>query len=127
MAYDRAFGDWVREHFAALGPLEIKPMFGAASVYANGLIWALLDDGVVWLKADDGNAPALIAAGARQFAYSAKDGRSMEMAYWSLPDSAADDADEAVRWARGAMQAAVRKAARKTTPRKPKARTDGTG
>ena len=44
MAYDRAFGDWVREHFAALGPLEIKPMFGAASVYANGLIWALLDE-----------------------------------------------------------------------------------
>lgn len=113
MAYDRAFGDWVREHFAALGPLEIKPMFGAASVYANGLIWALLDDGVVWLKADAENEPALRAAGARQFTYSARDGQSMAMAYWSLPDSAADDAGEAVRWARGAIAAADRKAAKK--------------
>lgn len=113
MAYDRAFGDWVREHFAALGPLEIKPMFGAASVYAKGLIWALLDDGVVWLKADDGNEPALRAAGARQFTYSAKDGRVMAMAYWSLPEPAVDDADEAVTWARGAIEAAVRKTAKK--------------
>ncbi|WP_339928732.1 TfoX/Sxy family protein [uncultured Brevundimonas sp.] len=120
MAYDPAFGDWVREHFSALGPLEIKPMFGAGSVYANGLIWALLDDGVVWLKADDDNEPALRAAGARQFTYSAKDGRSMAMGYWSLPDSAADDTDEAVRWARAAMAAAVRKAANKK-PRKLKA------
>ena len=86
MAYDRAFGEWVREHLAMLGPLEIKPMFGAASVYANGLIFALLDDGVIWLKADEGNEPALIAAGARQFTYPAKDGRLMAMAYWSLPE-----------------------------------------
>lgn len=120
MAYDRAFGEWVREHLAALGPLEIKPMFGAASVYSNGLIFALLDDGVIWLKADDGNEPVLIAAGARQFTYPAKDGRLMAMAYWSLPEPAVDDAEEAVSWARGAIEAAVRKAAKKK-PRKPKA------
>ncbi len=119
MAYDHAFGDWVREHFAALGPLEIKPMFGAAAVYANGLIWALLDDGVVWLKADDENEPALRAAGSRQFIYPTKDGGAMSMAYWSLPDPAADDPAEAAAWARAAMDAAVRKAARKTA-RKPR-------
>ena len=119
MAYDRAFGDWVLEHFAALGPLRIKPMFGAAAVYADDLIWALLDDGVVWLKADDENEAALRAAGSRQFTYPTKDGQAMSMAYWSLPETAADDADEAVGWARASMAAAVRKAARKR-PRKPK-------
>ena len=119
MAYDPAFGEWVREHFAALGPLEIKRMFGGASVYANGLIFALLDDGVVWLKADEVNAPLLQAAGARQFTYSAKDGQEMAMAYWSLPENALDDPDEAVDWARQSIDAALRKAvARK--PRKPK-------
>ena len=75
MAHDPAFGDWVREHLAGLGPIEIKPMFGGASVYADGLIFALLDDGVIWMKADDGNQPALEAAGARQISYTAKDGR----------------------------------------------------
>ena len=80
MAYDPDFGEWVREHLAALGPLEIKRMFGAAAVYANGLIFALLDDGVVWLKADEVNAPLLVEAGARQFTYPTKGGAMMAMA-----------------------------------------------
>ena len=117
MAHDPAFGDWVREHLAGLGPIEIKPMFGGASVYADGLIFALLDDGVIWMKADDGNQPALEAAGARLISYTAKDGRVMLMPYWSLPDSAVDDPDEAVAWARSSLEAARRKAALKK-PRK---------
>jgi DNA transformation protein and related proteins len=119
MAYDPDFGEWVREHFAALGPLEIKRMFGGAAVYANGLIFALLDDGVIWLKADEVNAPLLAQAGARQFTYPAKDGREMAMAYWSLPESALDDPDEAADWARQSIDAALRKAAAKK-PRKPR-------
>lgn len=122
MAYDPDFGEWVREHLAALGPLEIKRMFGGAAVYANGLIFALLDDGVVWLKADEINAPLLAKAGSRQFTYPTKDGATMAMAYWSLPDSALDDPDAAVDWARQSIDAALRKAAAKK-PRKPKPRS----
>lgn len=119
MAYDPDFGEWVREHFAAMGPLEIKRMFGGAGVYANGLIFALLDDGVVWLKADEVNAPLLAEAGAQQFSYPTKDGATMAMAYWSLPESALDDPDEAVDWARKSINVALRKASAKK-PRKPK-------
>ena len=119
MAYDPDFGEWVREHFAALGPLEIKRMFGAGAVYANGLIFALLDDGVVWLKADDVNAPLLQDAGARQLIFPTRNGEMMTMAYWSLPESALDDPEEAVDWARRSIDAALRKAAAKTR-RKPR-------
>jgi DNA transformation protein len=119
MAYDPAFGDWVREHFSGLSALQIKPMFSGAGVYADGLIFALLDDGVVWMKADDTNAPSLIEAGARQFTFPTKTGETMTMGYWSLPDSALDDPDEAVVWARRSMEVAARKAAAKR-PRKPK-------
>ncbi len=121
MAYDPDFGEWVREHFAGLGPIEIKRMFGGAAVYSHDLIFALLDDGVVWLKADEVNAPLLQAAGARQFTYPTKDGKAMTMAYWSLPENAVDDAAEAVDWARQSIDAALRKAAAKK-PRKPKPR-----
>lgn len=121
MAYDPDFGEWVREHFAGLGPVEIKRMFGGAAVYANGLIFALLDDGIIWLKADDLNAPLLVGAGARQFTYPTKDGKQMAMAYWSLPESALDDPDEAADWARQSIDAALRKAAARK-PRKPKTR-----
>ena len=120
MAWDRAFGEWVHEHFAAVGPIQIKPMFGAAAVYSEGLIFALLDDGGVWLKADEENEAALRAAGSSQFTYSMKDGQIMPMAYWSLPDAAIDDPDEAAHWARLSIAAAVRKAA-KRRPRKTRA------
>jgi DNA transformation protein len=121
MAYDPDFGEWVREHFAALGLIEIKRMFGGGAVYAHGLIFALLDDGVVWLKADEVNSPALQTAGARQFTYPTKDGKEMTMAYWSLPESALDAPAEAVDWARQSIDAALRKAAAKKPRRlKPK-------
>lgn len=119
MAYDPDFGEWVREHFAGLGPLEIKKMFGAGAIYAHGLIFALLDDGTVWLKADEVNQPPLEAAGSRQFTYPTRDGETMTMAYWSLPEVALDDPDEAVDWARQSIDAALRKAAAKK-PRKAK-------
>lgn len=118
MAYDPDFGEWVREHFAALGPLEIKRMFGGAGVYSGGVIFALLDDGGVWLKGDDANVPDMEAAGSPQFTYLGKDGVEMGLGYWSLPEAAMDDADEAVVWARRAIDVALRKAAAKPKRKK---------
>ena len=51
MAYDPEFGDWVADHLSGLGPIEIKRMFGAAGVKQHGAMFAILDDGVIWLKA----------------------------------------------------------------------------
>ena len=119
MAYDRAFGDWVRDHLGDLGPIEIKRMFGAAGVKRDGAMFALLDDGVIWLKADEALAAELVAQGASQFTYATGDGQTMSMAYWSLPESALDDPDEAVEWARRSLEVALRpkpKSSRKRPP-----------
>jgi DNA transformation protein len=113
MAYDADFGEWAREHFAGLGRLEIKRMFGGAGVYASGVMFALLDDGVVWLKGDETLGEAFVEAGCRQFRYPTKDGRTMSMGYWTLPETALDDPDEAVAWARRSLEVAVRKASGK--------------
>lgn len=108
MAYDPAFGDWARDHLSDLGPIEIKRMFGAAGVKFGGAMFAILDDGEIWLKADAELAEAMTVEGSRQFAYPTKDGQTMVMSYWSLPDSAVDDAGEAVAWARRSIEVALR-------------------
>jgi DNA transformation protein len=113
MAYDKAFGAWVRDHLTDLGPIEIRPMFGAAGVKFGGSMFAILDDGEIWLKADAALAADLEAEGARQFTYRSKAGEEVAMAYWSLPASATDDADEAVAWARRAIEVALRPKPRK--------------
>lgn len=119
MAYDAAFGDWVLEHLAGLGSLRIGRMFGAAGLYADDRMFAILDDGVIWLQADADLAAQLTAEGARQFTYPTKDGQTMTMGYWSMPESALDDPEEAVAWSRRSMDVAAHKSAQRR-PRKPK-------
>lgn len=111
MAYQPAHGEWVQELLSdALGHLTIKKMFGGAGVYLNdGLMFGLIDDGVFYLRCDDLNRADMEAAGAEQFTFTGKDGEVMSMSYWSLPPDAADDRDEAVRWARRAIEASRRK------------------
>ena len=68
---------------------------------------------------DDGGMHEVTTVGGCKLWLSAKDGKVMTMAYWSLPETALDDPDEAVGWARQSIDAALRKAAVRK-PRKPK-------
>ena len=56
---------------------------------------------------------AFVEAGSRKFTYPTKDGRTMSMGYWTLPEPALDDPDEAVAWARRSLDVAVKKASGK--------------
>src|SRR4051794_21307409 len=105
MAYDKRYGEFVRELLEELGEIRIRPMFGGAGVYLDELFFGIILDETLFLRADDQNREAFEAAGSRQFTYPMKDGEIMSMAYWSLPDTAADDPEEAVRWARAAVEA----------------------
>ncbi|MEQ1617337.1 MAG: TfoX/Sxy family protein [Terricaulis sp.] len=120
MAKD-SFHDFVKELFAGVGPVAIKRMFGGAGGYANDVMFLLLADGAIFLKADDALKAELAKEGCGPFiwepASGPRAGEKVEMGYWRLPDSALDDPDEAVRW--GAKALAVARAA-KTKPKKRK-------
>jgi DNA transformation protein len=84
-------------------------MFGGAGIYRDDVMFALVSDGEVFLKADDKTAPDFKAAGSRPFVYD-KDGKSVTMSYWSMPDDAADDAELLKTWADLAFRTALQKA-----------------
>lgn len=111
--------DFVQELFAAMGPVEIKRMFGGAGGYADGMMFLLLADDVIYLKADADLKQRLAAAGSGPFIWTPtkgpRAGENVEMGYWRLPDAALDDPEEAVRWGRQAL--AVAKAAAKAKPK----------
>jgi DNA transformation protein len=120
MAED-SFHAFVRELFAGLGAVTIKRMFGGAGVYAEGLMFGLIADDVIYLKADDALKGELGAAGSGPFVWMPRKGpragEIVEMSYWRLPDSALDDPDIALAWARKALAVAHAKAAAKPTKR----------
>lgn len=109
MAVSKSFEAFAAELLAGLGPIRIKRMFGGAAAYCQDRIFALLDDEAIWIKVDADNEATFIDEGCPRFTYPLKDGQRMEMAYRRLPDAALDDPDEAVRWARLGVEAAMRK------------------
>jgi DNA transformation protein len=82
-------------------------MFGGAGIYRDGVMFALMDGDQIFLKCDESTREKFREAGCRCFVYE-KDGKSVEMSYWSLPDAALDDADMLKVWADLAFEAALR-------------------
>ena len=112
------FHAFVDELLAGLGPVRIKRMFGGAGVYAGEVMFGLVDDDVLYLKADDALKADLAAAGSAGWVYSRAPGKWADTSYWRLPEAALDDPDEAVAWARRALAVATARAAQKRPKRK---------
>lgn len=82
-------------------------MFGGYGVYHDGLMFALVADDVLYLKADEKSSPAFAALGLPQFEYE-KSGKKMRMSYYGAPEEIFDDPVQAKAWADRAYGAAVR-------------------
>lgn len=121
MALSQEFTGYVQELIASFGPVQIRKMFGGAGVYHHGVGFGILDDDTFFIKADKAFGDELRNRGCRPWAYSiAKDGSVRDIAYWSLPETAADDGDEASFLVRRSYQIALKatetKSAKKAKP-----------
>jgi DNA transformation protein len=95
---------------SGLGRVQARRMFGAAGLYAGGVMFGLVVDGVIYLKVDEASKAERTALGARPWIYTQRNGPKagipQETSYWSLPDSALDDPQEACALARRSLAAA---------------------
>jgi DNA transformation protein len=101
----------LREVFEVLGPVRIRRMFGGHGIFHEGLMFALVADDVVYLKADAESLHHFTARGLAPFSYM-KQGRAVELSYRAAPDEMFDDTEEAARWSRLAFDAALRSQAK---------------
>lgn len=120
MAVSEEYREYVRDLFAPFGDVRIRRMFGAAGIFRNDLMFGLIVDEQIYLKADDINRPDFVTAGQRPFSYTRNNGRTAEMSYYLIPDALYDDADELAQWARNAFAAALRGAQKPPAKRRPK-------
>jgi DNA transformation protein and related proteins len=104
--------DDIQELFSAFGVVVVRRMFGGAGIYADGTMFGLVADGVIYLKADERNVPAFERENLPPFTYETKDGKRGVMSYRRMPERLYDDPDELVTWARDALAAAQRSGAR---------------
>ena len=116
-----SFHDFTRELFAEMGPITVKHFFGGGGVYAGGVMFAMIADDAIYLKADETLQAELKTEGCGPFIWEPQTGpragERIALGYWRLPDAALDDPQLAAELGRKALKVARAKAAEK----KPKA------
>lgn len=112
MAVSQGQIDQALELLEGLGSLRPKRMFGAVGLYCNELFFAVLDEETLYFKVDTETEAAFREAGSGPFTFE-KDGETVAMSYWRIPETAMDDPEEAVSWARLGIAAALRARSKK--------------
>jgi DNA transformation protein len=102
MAKDATYLALVMESLKGLGSVEARRMFGAHGLYADGVFFAIVHRGRLWLRADDAMRGELAARGSGPFRPNA---RQTIASYWEAPAEVVEDPRALTAWARRAVAA----------------------
>ena len=117
MSVSQSYLDYVVERLSVVGPVTVRRMFGGAGLYHRGFFFALVDDDVLYFKADDTNRTDYEEAGMSPFRPFA-DKPDYVMAYYELPGDVLEDDASLKAWAMKAVAVAAAKSKSKAVPRK---------
>ena len=106
MAAESGLAELLKEHLGPIGPIAVRRMFGGAGVFFDGLMFGLIVDDTLYLKANDANRPDFEAEGLAPFSYQRGNGQTTVMSYWRAPERLLDEPDEMLVWARKAIAVA---------------------
>ena len=112
------FTDFLIEQMAGFGRVSARRMFGAAGLYRDGIIFAIVADEVLYLRVDGDSRGAFEAEGLDSFTYRTSAGDITVMSYKRAPERCLEDPDEMTDWCRKAYEAALRVRKAKTSPGK---------
>ena len=113
MSLDEGLVALAADSLAPLGEPTMRKMMGGATLYCDGLAYAIVGGDALWFKADAETDAVWDAEGAPRFTHERKDGTVASMNYRRAPDDCYDDPDAFRAWAALALEAARRAAAKK--------------
>ena len=113
MVASDGFAEFLREQLAPLGRVTMRRMFGKTGVFCDGLMFGMVTDNMLYLRVDDHNRVAFKEAESVPPLSYVKRGRTLDLSFWRAPERLFDEPDEFVAWARVALAAARRVAARR--------------
>lgn len=114
MVASASFAEFLREQLAPLGHLTMRRMFGKTGVFCQGVMFGLVTEDTLYVRVDEHNRDTFKEAEAYPPLNYAKQGNSIDLAFWRVPERLIDEPDELVTWARAALAAAHRVAAKRT-------------
>src|SRR5882672_10665185 len=122
MVASDGFAEFLRERLAPLGRVAMRRMFGKTGVFCDGLMFGMVTDDTLYFRVDDHNRAAFKEAESLPPLNYEKQGRTIDLSFWRAPERLLDEPDELVTWARAAL-AAARRVAAKRDPIAPRRRS----
>jgi DNA transformation protein and related proteins len=120
MVASDTFAEFLREQLAPLGPVTMRRMFGKTGVFCDGVMFGMVTENTLYFRVDDQNRVTFKEAQSFPPLNYKKKGSIIDLSFWRVPERLFDDSDELVTWARAALAAARRVAAKRepTAPRR---------
>jgi DNA transformation protein len=106
------FVDYVMELLGPFGTVTARRMFGSHGICLDGLMFAIISEDALYLKADDMSRVEFEQAGCEIFGY-ARQGKRATLNFYRAPEDAMESPDLMLPWARSAYAAALRANAKK--------------
>src|SRR3979409_399642 len=120
MVASETYAEFLREQLAPLGRVTLRRMFGKSGVFCDGVMFAMVTEKTLYVRVDEENRAELSEAEAFPPRNYAKQGSTIDLSFWRVPERLFDEPDELVAWAQAALAAAHRVAARRerTAPKR---------
>jgi DNA transformation protein len=99
-------------------------MFGGYGIYHDSVMFGLVADDVLYLKADETSSASFMQRGLSAFEYE-KAGKSIRMSYYGAPEETFDAPERATQWATLAFDAALRAKKSKVKTKRKRVKSGG--
>lgn len=106
---NKEFVLYVVDQMQLIGPVYVKRMFGGHGIFLDKLMFALIFDHSLYLKADKESQAEFKNRKLAAFSYMKK-GKLCYIAYFQASEEVLEDSDEMILWANKAYGAALRAA-----------------
>jgi len=113
MVASDSFVEFLREQLAPIGRITMRRMFGKTGVFCDGFMLGMVRDNTLYFRVDDANRAAFTEAASFPPLNYEKKGGTIDLSFWRAPERLFDEPDEFVAWARAALAAARRVAAKR--------------
>jgi DNA transformation protein len=124
MVASDGFAEFLRDQLAPLGRITMRRMFGKTGVFCDGFMLGMVRDNTLYFRVDDDNRTAFKETESFPPLDYQKKGGTIDLSFWRAPERLFDEPDDLVIWARAALAAARRVAAkRERTARKRKSKS----
>jgi DNA transformation protein len=107
------FADFLRDQLAPLGRISVRRMFGKTGVFCDGFMLGMVRDNTLYFRVDDDSRAVFKEAQSFPPLNYEKKGGTIDLSFWRGPERLFDEPDELVTWARAALAAAQRVAAKR--------------